>query len=71
MSHAEHHPERDTEENEPINFEWTPELVKIGTSRDDIHPPRLVPTNFTRRATRTARTGLVRSCQTLLIPGSV
>ncbi|KAJ5680735.1 hypothetical protein N7536_011874 [Penicillium majusculum] len=41
MSHAEHHPERDTEENEPINFEWTPELVKIGTSRDDIHPPRL------------------------------
>ncbi|KAF7517001.1 hypothetical protein PCG10_001661 [Penicillium crustosum] len=38
MSDAEHPLERDTEENEPINFEWTPELVKIGTSRGDIHP---------------------------------
>ncbi|OQD60145.1 hypothetical protein PENPOL_c027G01849 [Penicillium polonicum] len=28
---------RITEEN-PIHFEWTPELVKIGTSRGDIHP---------------------------------
>lgn len=27
MGHAEHHPERDTEENEPINFGWAPELV--------------------------------------------
>lgn len=34
----EDHPERDTEENAPINFEWTPELVKIGTSRGTIHP---------------------------------
>ncbi|KGO48426.1 hypothetical protein PEX1_041240 [Penicillium expansum] len=34
----ENHSKRDTEENEPINFEWTPELVKIGTSRGTIHP---------------------------------
>ncbi|KAJ6178746.1 hypothetical protein N7519_009207 [Penicillium mononematosum] len=30
------HPQGDTER--PINFEWTPELVKIGTSRGAIHP---------------------------------
>ncbi|KAJ5970796.1 uncharacterized protein N7479_000714 [Penicillium vulpinum] len=34
----EDHPASDTEENKPINFEWTPELVKIGTSRGKIHP---------------------------------
>ncbi|CAG8910000.1 unnamed protein product [Penicillium egyptiacum] len=33
----EDHPERDTV-NERIDFEWTPELVKIGTSRGAIHP---------------------------------
>ncbi|KAJ5922287.1 hypothetical protein N7516_009990 [Penicillium verrucosum] len=39
-SECEDHPERDTEENEnePTNFEWTPELVRIGTSLGDIHP---------------------------------
>ncbi|KAJ5592615.1 hypothetical protein N7537_009519 [Penicillium hordei] len=38
MSDTKDHPERDTEENKPIIFEWTAELVKIGTSRGDIHP---------------------------------
>ena len=38
--HTEHqgHSERDTEETQHINFEWTPELVKIGTSRGTIRP---------------------------------
>lgn len=38
--HLEHEdrPGATTEEEKPINFEWTPELVKIGTSRGDIHP---------------------------------
>ncbi|OQE24226.1 hypothetical protein PENFLA_c010G06839 [Penicillium flavigenum] len=34
----ENYPERNTEVNEAINFEWTPELVKIATSRGTIHP---------------------------------
>ncbi|KAJ6133170.1 hypothetical protein N7471_008385 [Penicillium samsonianum] len=38
MSDAEDHPESTTDEIKPINFEWTPELVKIGTSRGAIHP---------------------------------
>lgn len=37
MGDAEDANARITEEN-PIHFEWTPELVKIGTSRGDIHP---------------------------------
>ncbi|KAJ6133171.1 hypothetical protein N7471_008386 [Penicillium samsonianum] len=38
LEQSENHPERDAEENKLINFEWTPELVKIGISRGDIHP---------------------------------
>ncbi|KAJ5521553.1 hypothetical protein N7527_005668 [Penicillium freii] len=37
MGDAEDANARITEAN-PIHFEWTPELVKIGTSRGDIHP---------------------------------
>ena len=35
-SQSEDNPER--KENKPIDFEWTPELIKIGTSRGAIHP---------------------------------
>ncbi|OQE44810.1 hypothetical protein PENCOP_c002G04108 [Penicillium coprophilum] len=38
MSDAENPPANDAEEIKPINFEWTPDLVKIGTSRGGIHP---------------------------------
>lgn len=43
MSDAEDHPKHDTnkevsEEIKAINFEWTPELVKLGTSCGSIHP---------------------------------
>ncbi|KAJ5178009.1 uncharacterized protein N7500_000708 [Penicillium coprophilum] len=38
MSDAENPSANDSEEIKPINFEWTPELVKIGTSRGGIHP---------------------------------
>ncbi|KAJ5452901.1 hypothetical protein N7445_001084 [Penicillium cf. griseofulvum] len=34
----EDHPEGASEESKAINFKWTPELVKIGTSRGAIHP---------------------------------
>ncbi|CAI7576959.1 unnamed protein product [Penicillium glandicola] len=34
----EDHVKRETEETKPINFEWTPELVKLATSRGAIHP---------------------------------
>lgn len=41
MSDSEDRPERDIQERDThkdIHFEWTPELVKIGTSRGAIHP---------------------------------
>jgi len=43
MSDAKDHPKHDThkevsEEIKAIDFEWTPELVKLGTSRGSIHP---------------------------------
>ncbi|CAI7576949.1 unnamed protein product [Penicillium glandicola] len=41
----EDQPERDTKE--PINFEWTPELVKIATSRGAIHPS-IGPIDFSK-----------------------